>query len=132
MNGLAKMRTRLLGTALILALLLFAFDRYAAYARRPGPDSTRIAIYTTSWCGYCKRLREDLQASHISYIEYDVEKSLQGSLGFWALRGRGVPVSAIGPEVVYGYQVPKIEAALRALGHSFKPVDSNASGYSQR
>jgi hypothetical protein len=26
-----------------------------------------------------------------------VEKSLSGFMGFWALRGRGVPVSVIGP-----------------------------------
>jgi len=124
MNPLAKTRARLLGVALVLALVLLGFDRYAAYAHRPGPDSTQIVLYTTAWCGYCERLREGLRASNVPYREYDVEKTLQGSLGMWALRGRGVPVSAIGPEVVHGYQVAKIERALRALGHAFTPFAS--------
>lgn len=122
MDRLAQVRTGLLGVALALALILLGLDRYAAYAHRPTPESVRVAIYTTGWCGYCARLRQDLRASNIPYIEYDVEKTLQGQLGMWALRGRGVPVSAIGPEVVYGYQVQKIETALRALGHTFRPA----------
>ena len=125
MNRLARTRASLLGIALFLALVLLGLDRYAAYAHRPDADSTRIALYTTAWCGYCERLRQDLRASGIPFTEHDVEKSLDGALGMWALRGRGVPVSAIGPQVVHGYQVAKIEAALRALGHTYLPLGTN-------
>lgn len=112
----------LLSFGLSFALLLFGVDRYAAYAHRPGPTSTEVTIYTTVWCGYCKRLRQDLQASKIPYAEYDVEKSMQGLLGMWALRARGVPVSVIGPQIVHGYQLPAIETALAALGHRYTPA----------
>jgi glutaredoxin len=127
---LAKFRRVLLFTALSLGLVLFALDRYAAFAHVPAADSTRVVIYTTQWCPYCKRLRADLAANHVPYSEIDVERTFQGQLGFWALRGRGVPVSAIGPKVVYGYRVNEIANALSALGYSFAasvgtPPDSN-------
>lgn len=120
MYSLARIRRILLFAALFLAVTLFGIDRYAAYAYRPHPDSTRVAIYTTQWCPYCKRLRADLAVSGVAYTEYDVEQSLQGALGFWALRARGVPVSVIGPKVVYGYRVDRIESALHALGYSYR------------
>ncbi|MFL6649747.1 MAG: glutaredoxin domain-containing protein [Sulfurifustaceae bacterium] len=112
----------LLVAALLLALVLLALDRYAAFAHVPGPDSRRVVIYTTAWCPYCKRLRGDLDASGVPYIEYDVEKTFEGQLGYWALRARGVPVSAIGGSVVRGYQVPEIEQALGRLGYRFHPT----------
>jgi mycoredoxin len=116
---LAKIRRVLLFTAFSLALVLFALDRYAAFAHVPAADSTRVVIYTTQWCPYCKRLRADLAASHVPYTEIDVERAFQGQLGFWALRGRGVPVSAIGPKIVYGYRVDEIAQALSAIGYTF-------------
>ncbi|HVK55305.1 MAG TPA: glutaredoxin family protein [Burkholderiales bacterium] len=119
--ALIKARKRLLFIALFLALTLLAVDRYAAFMHSPEPDSTRIVIYTTAWCPYCKMLRQDLAASQVSYTEYDVETSAQGQLGMWILRGRGVPVSVIGPKVVYGYRVDEIASALKPLGYSFIP-----------
>ena len=31
-------------------------------------------MYTTSWCGYCNRLKTMLKASAISYDEVDIEQ----------------------------------------------------------
>jgi mycoredoxin len=117
-----KSRRILLIMAASLALLLFGLDRYAALAHRPNADSRAVVIYTTVWCPYCAKLRAGLAASGIAYVEHDVEKSLQGQIGFWTLRGRGVPVSAIGPKVIYGYDVARIAFALQDLGHTFIPV----------
>jgi len=117
-----KSRRALLIVAAGLALLLLGFDRYAAFAHRPGEDSKAVVIYTTAWCPYCAKLRTSLAASGIPYVEHDVEKSLQGQMGFWTLRGRGVPVSAIGPKVIYGYDVARIAFALQDLGYTFVPA----------
>jgi mycoredoxin len=117
-----KFRRGLLIAAACLTLLLFALDRYAAFAHRPGEDSKAVVIYTTAWCPYCAKLRTSLAASGIPYVEYDVEKSLQGQMGFWTLRARGIPVSAIGPKVIYGYDVARIAFALKDLGYTFVPV----------
>ncbi|OSC43156.1 mycoredoxin Mrx1 [Mycobacterium decipiens] len=32
-----------------------------------------LTIYTTSWCGYCLRLKTALKANRISYDEVDIE-----------------------------------------------------------
>ena len=122
---LILIRRILLGIALFLALALLGLDKYAAMVHRPSKTSTRIVIYTTKRCPYCEKLRRDLAASGITYREYDVEKSLQGQLGFWTLGARGVPVSAIGPRIIYGYRVEEIQEALRDLGYQFKPVAHN-------
>ena len=117
LDKLTRLRTRLLGTAFLLALILLAVDRYAALTHRPAADATAISIYTTRSCPYCERLRHILAANRIPYTEYDVEHTLQGQLGFWALRARGVPIAVIGPRVVYGYRLQEITAALRDLGY---------------
>jgi mycoredoxin len=113
-------RRVLLGIALFLALVLLALDRYAATVHRPSSTSTRIAIYTTKRCPYCQMLRRDLAASGVPYREYDVERSFQGQMGYWTLHARGVPVSVIGPRIVYGYQVNEIRGALGDLGYSLR------------
>jgi glutaredoxin len=117
-----RIRRILLGTALVLALVLLFLDRYAAAVHRPGENSREVVIYTTEKCNYCEQLRRSLKNSKIQYREYDVDKSFQGQLGLWALGARSVPVSVIGPNVVYGYRVDEIYKALKALGLSFMPV----------
>ena len=121
-----RTRWALLILAACLTLLLLGLDRYAAFAHRPGADSKAVVIYTTAWCPYCARLRASLTASGIPYVEHDVERSLDGQLGFWTLRGHGVPISAIGQKVIYGYDVARIAFALKDLGYTFIPVSDQA------
>jgi mycoredoxin len=33
-----------------------------------------LTIYTTTWCGYCHRLKTVLKANGISYAEVDIEQ----------------------------------------------------------
>jgi len=124
---LGILRRILLGSALFLPVGLLGLDRYAALVHRPSETATRIVIYTTRRCPYCEKLRRGLAASAIPYVEYDVEKTLQGQLGYWALRARGVPVSAIGPKVIYGYKVEEIRKALGDLGYVYRPETYNGS-----
>ncbi|HET7666639.1 MAG TPA: mycoredoxin [Mycobacterium sp.] len=35
--------------------------------------SSRLTMYTTSWCGYCFRLKKVLKAEGISFAEVDIE-----------------------------------------------------------
>jgi glutaredoxin len=114
---IAVARRSALYLALVLTLVLLALDRSAAWLHRPSGDSTAIVIYTTAWCAYCAALRAHLDARDIPYADHDVETTLQGGMGWWALRGRGVPVSVIGPEIVHGFNLPAIDRALAALGY---------------
>ena len=33
-----------------------------------------LTMYSTTWCGYCKRLKTALKAEGISYTEIDIEQ----------------------------------------------------------
>ena len=102
---------------LLFAVVIFAIDRVAAHLYLPKQGSNKVVIYTTSWCPYCNALRITLNNYNIPFTEHDTEKSLQGILGFWALRGRGVPVSVIGEQVIYGYDGQAITDALVSAGY---------------
>jgi mycoredoxin len=119
-SGFKLKRPRFIHFAIALLLALLIMDRGAAWLYRPQADSKEIILYTTTWCSYCESLRLLLKAYGIPYKERDVEKSLAGAAGWWALRARGVPVSVIGGEVVYGYDLPKIDEALRQLGYTIQ------------
>jgi glutaredoxin len=114
--------------ALLLALLIV--ERGAAWLFIPKAGSRDIILYTTTWCPYCESLRAHLKAYNIPFQERDVEKSMAGAAGWFALgHGRGVPLSVIGEEVVYGYDMDKINRALRKLGHFIQgPEDTGKVG----
>jgi glutaredoxin len=117
MDKRVAMRKAALYVAFLLAMGLFALDRTAAYLHRPTRTSTAVVIYTAEWCPYCRQLRTHLKANGVPAREYDVENSLQGGMGFWALRGKGVPICAIGPDVVYGFDLERINRSLIKLGY---------------
>ncbi len=117
------MKKRILLTLLFTAITLFALDRSAAYIYTPKANSKNIVLYTTDWCPYCNSLRIHLNNNKIPFTEHDVEKSISGVAGFWVLRGRGVPVTVIGPKVVYGYDIDSINQNLIYLGYSLSSIE---------
>lgn len=36
-------------------------------------DSPAVTMYTTVWCGYCRRLKKQMEREGISYAEVDIE-----------------------------------------------------------
>ncbi|UXA19378.1 mycoredoxin [Mycobacterium sp. SMC-4] len=36
-------------------------------------DETTVTMYTTTWCGYCSRLKTALKAEGIAWTEVDIE-----------------------------------------------------------
>lgn len=36
--------------------------------------SEQFTIYSTPWCGYCRRLKSQLDREGISYLEVDIEE----------------------------------------------------------
>jgi mycoredoxin len=114
--------------ALLLALLIV--ERGAAYLFYPKAGSRDIILYSTDWCPYCESLRVYLKGYNIPFQERDIEKSMVAAMGWFALgHGRGVPLSVMGEQVIYGYDMDKINAALRKLGHSIQgPQDTGQVG----
>lgn len=40
----------------------------------PAPTPGTITMYTTTWCGYCRRLKAMLDREGIAYLEVDIER----------------------------------------------------------
>ena len=40
---------------------------------------SELTMYTTSWCGYCARLKGQLKRAGIDYDEVDIEKQPQAA-----------------------------------------------------
>jgi len=43
------------------------------------PEAGHITMYTTSWCGYCRRLKTQLKAAGIGYNEVNIEENPQAA-----------------------------------------------------
>ena len=41
--------------------------------------STAVTMYTTTWCGYCVRLKKLMQREGIAYAEVDIEQDPQAA-----------------------------------------------------
>ena len=102
---------------LIIVVVFFGLDRLAAHLYLPKENASEIVMYSASWCPYCKALRNTLNQYNIPFTEHDVEKSIQGFIGFWALRGHAVPVTVIGEQVIHGYDGQIITDALISNGY---------------
>lgn len=73
-----------------------------------------ITMYSTSWCGYCKKARRWLVANDIPFVEKDVEKDPAAGAEFRELTGGrgGVPVITVGKTVIRGFAERRLEAAI--------------------
>ena len=65
--------------------------------------SKSVTMYSTSWCGYCKKAREHFERNSIPYQEHDIEKSKKAARDYKRLNGRGVPVILIGKRRMNGF-----------------------------
>ncbi|MFW2440205.1 MAG: glutaredoxin domain-containing protein [Arenicellales bacterium] len=62
-----------------------------------------VVIYTTTWCGYCKRAKSYFEEQGIAYNEYDIEKDPQGKRDYARMRGSGVPIILVGDQRMDGF-----------------------------
>lgn len=68
------------------------------------PKTPEVELYTTSWCGYCKKARNFLKARNIPFMEYDIEKDEAAARRKMKLDGRrGVPFAVINGQKVHGF-----------------------------
>jgi glutaredoxin len=72
-------------------------------------NKTRVTMYSTVWCGYCKKAKKYFQAKGIPFIEYDIEKNARAKRDYDALGGKGVPVIVMGKKRMNGFSVAGFE-----------------------
>ncbi len=39
------------------------------------PVTGTVTMYSTTWCGYCRRLKSQMDAAGVSYTEVDIERT---------------------------------------------------------
>ncbi len=49
--------------------------------------SAPFTMYTTSWCGYCFRLKQGLAKAGIDYIEVDIERNEDAAVRVMEVNG---------------------------------------------
>lgn len=84
--------------------------------RTAAKPSTKVVIYTASWCGYCKRAKSLLTERGVHYTEYDVETSSQGKRDYERMNGSGIPITMIGTTRINGFDEGAFIAALSSAG----------------
>lgn len=77
----------------------------------------RVRLYTTSWCGYCKKAKAQLAARRVPFDEIDVETSDSGQREFASIGGRGVPVILVGDQRMDGFDAGRLDAMLQTAGY---------------
>lgn len=83
-------------------LKLQSFTGQAQVSQASGADSG-VTIYTTEWCGVCKKAKAFFAQNGVPYREWDVEKTEFGAIKFNQLGGGGVPLITVGAKKMAGF-----------------------------
>ncbi len=92
-------------------------DATGLTATTPAKDYAKVTIFTTSWCGYCKKAKSLLAQRGVSFTEFDIETSAQGRREYEKINGRGVPVTLIGKARIDGFDAASFSSALSRAGY---------------
>lgn len=79
------------------------------------PDAkTKVVMYGTSTCPYCKAAREYFVSKNIVFSDFDVNENKQANAAFMGLKNDGgVPAIIIGDRLITGFDKVAIEDALK-------------------
>lgn len=99
------------------------FDLFASRPAELKPDDPRhqtgdkrIVMLAADWCGYCEKLRKDFELANVRYSLIDIDTEA-GQRAMEAVGARGVPVTIVGQDIVYGYNMDEIKGRLEPLGY---------------
>jgi glutaredoxin len=71
-------------------------------------------MYSTTWCGFCKKARAYLAQNNIPYREIDIEESPANRDQYKAHGGKGVPMFILGERRLRGFSEEKFAQFLAA------------------
>jgi len=111
------------------AVSRFAFDRGGARAAAGQVASTAadrgeqlVTVYSTTWCGVCRRAKGWLKQRGVPFVERDVEKDpgaadeLSRKASESGLKPGGVPVIDVAGELMVGFDPTALEQLLKKRG----------------
>lgn len=64
---------------------------------------SRVTMYATSTCGYCKKARRYFRDQGIRYTEFDIDRDSAARKRWKNLGGRGVPLILVGKRKMHGF-----------------------------
>jgi len=74
----------------------------------------KVVLYSTSWCPWCKKVREFFNENKISFTDKDVEKFKKyADEMVKKSKQKGIPVIDIGGKIIVGYKPEEMKKALR-------------------
>jgi glutaredoxin len=88
---------------------------------KPEPQ-TPIVMYSTSWCGVCKKAAKYMRKNDLVFVEKDIEKDRAAASELMAKKkaqgvpGNGVPVFDIGGKLIGGFDPGTIMKLARPKG----------------
>jgi glutaredoxin-like YruB-family protein len=73
-----------------------------------------VTLYSTSWCGWCKKTRALLTSLGVAFTEKDVERDPAAAVERTRKSGRrSVPVLDIGGTIIVGYDEARTRELLK-------------------
>ena len=57
--------------------------------------STAVTMYSTVWCGYCRRLKAQMEREGIAYVEVDIEQDPQAARLVMSVNGGNQTVPTV-------------------------------------
>lgn len=79
-------------------------------------SSDRVTMYSTSWCGYCRRLKRQMADAGIPFEEVDLDEDPSFGQRIIDHTGgyRTVPTLDVGGRLLVNPSLREVEAALQA------------------
>ena len=77
-----------------------------------------VIIYTTRWCGYCRKAMAHLDELGVDYVNKDIEDDPDAEAEYLEKSGgrRGVPLIDVGGQIMQGYSRRSLDRLLEKLG----------------
>jgi len=69
----------------------------------------KVVMYSTAWCGYCKKARSYFQKNNIAFVDYDIENNVKAKKRYDKLGVTGVPVILVGKKRMSGFSAQRFE-----------------------
>ncbi len=101
-----------------IAVIFFIYQKWGVTdvsAELNEKYDSEVIMYSTAWCGYCKKARQLFEKNGVVYKEFDIEKSSLANKEMKSMGGHGVPFFLINGEVVKGYNKTKVLELVKGL-----------------
>jgi len=85
-------------------------------------NTDQVILYETSWCQYCKKMKKELQAMRVPFVQKDIEKDKAAAMELMAkaqqagLGNTGVPVVDYKGSLIVGYNPQALKQAATSKG----------------